>query len=84
MSELTTKGLNDTQLEALGRMVFSEDRLYHLSPHLMGMWLDSLFLGILIALFVRWQVSVAASDRAWVKAIVVCRFILRMGRMLVI
>lgn len=71
MSGITTKGLNATQLEELGRYVFSDNKMYHFTPHLMGMWLDSMFLGILLALSVRWQVNVAATDKKWVKGIVV-------------
>ena len=67
----TSVGLNDTQLEALGRAYVGDRQLYHLSPYFMGMWLDSLLLGILLALFVRWQVNVAATDRRWVKWVVV-------------
>ena len=62
----TSVGLNDTQRAYVG-----DRQLYHLSPYFMGMWLDSLLLGILLALFVRWQVNVAATDRRWVKWVVV-------------
>jgi hypothetical protein len=71
MAELSTKGLTGPQLEAIGKLAFSHDKLYNLSPYLIGMWLDALFLGILLALFVRWLTTVSGTDRAWVKAVVV-------------
>ena len=71
MAELSAKGFSEEQKEILGKIAFSHDKLYHLSPYLMGMWLDALFLGILLALFVRWLVNVSGSDKKWVKGIVV-------------
>jgi hypothetical protein len=70
--ELSTKGLSPAQLEMIGKIAFSHDKLYNLSPYLMGMWLDALFLGVLLALFVRWLTVSAGTDRAWVKGVVVC------------
>jgi hypothetical protein len=43
------------------------------------MWLDALFLGALLALFVRWQVNVAATDKTWTKVLVYWLVLLHLG-----
>ena len=44
-----------------------------------SMWLDALFLGALLALFVRWQVNVAATDKVWTKVLVYWLVLLHLG-----
>lgn len=36
ITTLTTQGMNDTQLEALGKFALGGDKLKNLSPYLMG------------------------------------------------
>lgn len=43
------------------------------------MWLDALFLGALLALFVRWQVNVASTDKLWTKILVYWLVLLHLG-----
>lgn len=76
---ITTLGMNDTMLEMVGKMYLGQDKLRNLSPYLMGMWLDALFLGALLALFVRWQVNSAATDKTWVELLVYWLVLLHLG-----
>ena len=77
MTAYNTKGLTEAQIEPVARLVMAGDRLYWLIPFLIGFWLNAMLFGVLVVLFVRWQGTVARTDKVWVKGIVVSLFFKR-------
>ena len=59
------------ELETLLSIVIEQDKLYWLVPFMMGIWLDAFLYGVLLVLFMRWQMHAARTDEWWVKVIVV-------------
>ena len=68
---LTTQGMSPVQLDLAGQLVLGGDPLRSLAPWFIGIWLDTLLLGAMLALFAHWVGSVAKTDRRWVKVTVV-------------
>lgn len=68
---MSTKDLGPLQLELAGRLLFGDIRLYSFAPFITGMWLDAVGLGAVLALFGRWQVTVAATDKTSTRLLVV-------------
>lgn len=77
MTNYSTQGLNDEQVEAVADLVIGRDKLYWLAPFLIGFWLNALLFGTFVVLFVQWQTSVARTEKRWVQGIVVSGAILR-------
>jgi hypothetical protein len=71
MAYTTAFNLTDHQMEQILEAIIERDKTYWLIPFLMGVWLDAALFGILLVLFVRWQVNASKSDEWWVKVIVV-------------
>lgn len=72
---MTTEGMTPAQLDIAGAIVLGQDRLGELTPWFVGIWLDTVLLGLMLALFGHWQANVASSDRKWVKIMVVRPFV---------
>ena len=67
----TTEHMTPAQLEFFGKLFLAENRTYQLAPWFMGIWLDTLLLGLMLVLYAQWQAGSAKTDQKWSKVTVV-------------
>jgi hypothetical protein len=67
----TNVPLSATQRELAGRIAFMNDRSTAFTPYFVGLWFDAACLGILCVLFVMWWYTARATEKRWIRMIVV-------------
>ena len=61
---------NDPAANAILASALSSRRFELYAPNLIGIWLDSLFLGLILILYAFWVLRVQATDARWTKVLV--------------